>query len=73
MIYWMNYCNLQKVSNSDGRPPEDFDDWVRVEALVDSDNELKPLRGSTYQANNCYGGAILLALVEIVGINIQSV
>ncbi len=62
--------------------PEGFGDWdsdkqdAWYEAnlpLADSSSDLEPLKGSTYQANNCYGGAVLLALAEIVGINIQAV
>ena len=71
-----------ELTENDGIPPDDFDDWDEVKEnawyeanapLVHSSNDLEPLKGSTYQANNCYGGAILLALAEIVGINIQSV
>ena len=70
------------LTEGDGRTPEDFDDWdsdkqdAWYEAngtLACSSDELVPLKGNTYQANNCYGGAILLALAEIVGINIQAV
>ena len=70
------------ITAEDGSYPDDFDDWDSDKQdtwqkenapLVDSSNQLEPLQGSTYQANNCYGGAILLALAEIVGINIQSV
>lgn len=71
-----------ELTESDGIPPDDFDDWDEVKqdewykengSLVCSSDELEPLQGSTYQADNCYGGAILLALAEIAGINIQTV
>lgn len=71
-----------QITADDGSYPNDFDDWDAVKQdawqkenapLVFSSDELESLQGSTYQADNCYGGAILLALAEIVGINIQSV
>ncbi len=55
----------------------DNDCWfiysLEEEELVSSYDELEPLKGNTYQSNNCYGGAILLALAEIAGIKIESV
>jgi len=71
-----------EITAGDGSYPNDFDDWNLDKQrawerentpLASSSDEFIPLKGSTYQANNCYGGAILLALAEIVGINIQSV
>lgn len=53
--------------------PNAYDAGLEEKELVSSYDELEPLKGNTYQSNNCYGGAILLALAEIVGIKIESV
>ena len=53
--------------------PNAYDLGLEEEELVSSYDELEPLKGNTYQEDNCYGGAILLALAEIAGINIESV
>lgn len=48
-------------------------DCEDLPALASSGDNLKRLKGTTYQDDNCYGGAILLALAEIVGMKVQSV
>lgn len=53
--------------------PNAYDSGLEEEELVSSYDKLEPLKGNTYQSNNCYGGAILLALAEIAGIKIESV
>ena len=47
--------------------------WNDKNLLIKSSDNYQKLKGSTYQGRNCYGGDILLALAEIVGIKIQSV
>ena len=70
-----------EISNY-GSYPDDFDKWESDKQdeyyeneviLASSADDLMPLEGSVYQGLNCYGGAVLLALAEIVGINIRSV
>lgn len=61
--------------------PDDFDNWTyqkqdeweRSQELASSDDTLKPFKNETYQEGSCYGGDILLALAEIVGIKVESV
>jgi hypothetical protein len=61
--------------------PDDFDnwsgdkqdEWYEAQELASSSDKLKPFSNETYQAGNCYGGDILLALAEIVGIKVESV
>lgn len=52
---------------------EQWDDWNEQGELVSHHDTLVPMKGTTYQSDNCYGGAILRALAEIVGIQIKSV
>lgn len=40
--------------------------------LVSSSDTIKRLKGDTYQDGDCYGGSILLALAEIVGMTVES-
>jgi hypothetical protein len=49
------------------------DEWRESLELASSSDTFKPFSGETYQSGSCYGGDILLALAEIVGIKIESV
>ena len=60
--------------------PEDFDDWTWEEQEVweqehelARDGEVKEIGDGGYGTGNCYGGDILQALAQIVGIKIESV
>lgn len=61
--------------------PDGFDNWKyekqeawrEAQELAASDDRLKPFTGETYQDPAHYGGAVLLALAEIVGIKVESV
>lgn len=65
----------------DSPEPDGFDDWTEEareewfesQKLASSSDRLMLLRGCTYGSEDCYGGAILLALAEIVGIQVESV
>lgn len=46
--------------------------WDKDQQLADSDDDLVR-RGNGYGSGNCYGGDILQALAEIVGIKVESV
>jgi hypothetical protein len=67
--------------SKDTPQPDDFDKWgyeqqdkwLKAQELASSEDKLKPFKGETYQSGSCYGGDILLALAEIVGIKIESV
>lgn len=73
--------NDEWVLSRKANPPKGFDNWTeeaqdkwRAEnELACSEDDLKPLPGDTYQENNCYGGAILLACAAIAGIKVESV
>ena len=59
--------------------PEDFDDWTWEEQEVweqeqelARDGEVKEYGDAAF-AGNCYGGDILQALAQIVGIKLESV
>ncbi len=57
--------------------PGDFvseDAWMEANVLADCDNTFVPRLGDGgYGSGNCYGGDILQALAEIVGIKVVSV
>lgn len=69
------------VLAKDAQPPDDFeswtwqrqDEWREAQRLASSDERFKTFKNETYQEEHCYGGAILLALAEIVGIKVESV
>lgn len=63
------------------KEPEDFnawdeltqEQWLDTAELVNSEEKFQYLQGELYQFGNCYGGDIILALAEIVGIEVNSV
>lgn len=67
----------QLVKTND--PPEDSknwtfeeeDEWYEAQKLASSNDDIVE-RGSGYGSGNCYGGDILQALAEIVGLKIES-
>jgi hypothetical protein len=52
---------------------EKQEEWMQAQELASSDDKLRPFTNETYQDGSCYGGDILLALAEIVGIKVESV
>lgn len=46
--------------------------WEKANELA-SDGDVKPLGDGGYGSGNCYGGDILQALAQIVGIKVESV
>lgn len=50
---------------------EKFDAWSEANLLAD-DGDVKAV-GDGYGSGNCYGGDILQALAQIVGIKVESV
>jgi hypothetical protein len=51
-----------------------YESWEESNKLVSSsDNYFVQTGNSIYQSGNCYGGDLLLALAEIVGMTTESV
>ena len=61
--------------------PADFDKWRddeqeawwQSQVLASSDEDIVPLGDGGYGSGNCYGGDVLQALAQIVGIKVESV
>lgn len=51
----------------------DEDEWNELNMLASSDDAFKDLPQDGYGAGNCYGGDILQALAQIVGVKVESV
>jgi hypothetical protein len=51
---------------------EEYDDWQESGEIA-CDADVKPLGDGGYGSGSCYGGDILQALAQIVGIKIRSV
>lgn len=51
---------------------EAWDDWDKANLLA-ADGEVKALGDGGYGSSNCYGGDILQALAQIVGVKVTSV
>lgn len=66
------------LRKGDKRPDFTDDDWSSEEAWeltqeLASDDDIKPLGDGGYGSGNCYGGDVLQALAQIVGIKVESV
>jgi hypothetical protein len=61
---------------SPGNCPHDDDTqadrWLEANVLA-CDSDISPLGDGGYGSGNCYGGDILQALAQIVGIHVESV
>ena len=72
-----DYWSLKRTTT----PPKDFDNlsdeaqeqWWRDQEIASSEDSDLVHRGEGYGSGNCYGGDILQALAEIVGIKVESV
>lgn len=51
---------------------DEYDDWQETGQLA-SDDDVTPKGDGGYGSGNCYGGDILQALAEVVGVKIESV
>ena len=60
-----------EAPNEEEMSHEKYEEWREANRLA-RDGEVKSL-GSGYGSGNCYGGDILQALAQIVGVKIQSV
>lgn len=71
--------SLHKLHPYEDAPDEDAvsyeesEAWQQANELANSDDKLKPLGGGGYGSGNCYGGDILQALAQIVGIKVEGV
>ena len=65
--YWCLKTSNENLSD------EEYDDWLEQVPLATSEDDLVPLGDGGYGSGHCYGGHILQALAEIVGIKVESV
>lgn len=66
-----NDCWTLYKSDPDNAPEDSYDQWVEENELA-SDGDVIPV-GDGYGSGCCYGGDLLQALAQIVGVKIQSV
>lgn len=53
--------------------PKGYDKWLEENELATDADEFEPLGDGGYGSGNCYGGDLLQALAQIVGIKVESV
>lgn len=70
---WTLRKRTKQPKNFDNWTYEKQQEWEGEQELASSDDDLKPLGDGGYGSGNCYGGDILQALAEIVGIKVESV
>lgn len=68
-MWWLDRA---KPESYDQMSDEEKDDWHQRSEIVRSSDPIVR-RGSGYGSGNAYGGDILQALAEIVGMHIESV
>lgn len=69
-----NDCwTLWKQHPDDGPDDDDAYEQWEAENKLASDDDIEPLGDGGYGSGNCYGGDLLQALAEIVGIKVESV
>lgn len=57
----------------DGMSDDEYDEWCETGRVLVNSHATIVRRGGGYGSGNCYGGDILQALAEIVGIKVESV
>lgn len=74
-----DYWKLYKVDpygedapNEDSMSYEAYSKWEEENEIASYDN-IKPIGDGGYGSGSCYGGDILQALAQIVGVKVQSV
>jgi hypothetical protein len=67
--WWIHKAPPKPVDEMTG---EEYDDWQESGEIA-CDADVKPLGDGGYGSGSCYGGDILQALAQIVGIKIRSV
>lgn len=67
--WWMHKAPPKPVEESSD---EEYDNWRDTDEIASDDSVLAKGDGG-YGSGHCYGGDILQALAEIVGVKIESV
>lgn len=68
--WWLYRQNPSENPHDEGI--DKWDEWNEANTLA-SDGEVKALGDGGYGSGNCYGGDILQALAQIVGVKVTSV
>jgi hypothetical protein len=70
---WHIDKNVERPSDFDNWEYEKQEEWHDSNCLASDDDDLVRYGDGGYGSGNCYGGDILQALAQIVGIKIESV